>query len=141
MKKINHFSHHHPLRLYEIDDYSSPGCDKSACHLCGGTFKFIIYGCKQCRFFIHDTCAKLPEHLDHPFHPEHTLSLYNVAANNASEMFQCHACGVSFSNFMYHCSECNFNLGLHCEELKPIRIYVGQKQTSLQNGHPHPLFV
>ncbi|KAL3497553.1 hypothetical protein ACH5RR_040285 [Cinchona calisaya] len=98
-----------------------------------------IYGCKKCRFFIHWLCSRLKQQLNHPFHPQHALSLYVYDDHNASSEKKlppsCNACGITCSSHIYHCAECKFYLDDSC-----IKIMC-QLNNALppKSNHPHPL--
>ena len=128
----------------------------TACHLCrkvdtvskvhkiSGREISPIYGCKECGFFVHKSCAELPQELSHPFHPQHVLCLQEVAAvqepsDDDDWKLQCYACGIdTTSSYIYHCSHCKFTLDFSCIQLKPSNKYEAQ---TAQNSHHHPLFV
>ncbi|XP_007030357.2 PREDICTED: uncharacterized protein LOC18600045 isoform X1 [Theobroma cacao] len=114
---IQHYCHRDPLVLYkhsskEEHDYNCSWCDKP---LTG-----IFYGCKGCRFFLHEFCTnKIPKTLNHPFHPSHPLRLHFVDSNT-----NCNACTQlirqrTASTYSYCCQECNFNLDFDCAKLFP----------------------
>ncbi|PPR96291.1 hypothetical protein GOBAR_AA24364 [Gossypium barbadense] len=72
--EVQHFSHHHPLVFIQDHSVASkPG-------LCLGCEKPVegwSYGCNQCEFYLHKGCAELElgPQIQHPFHPEHPLTL------------------------------------------------------------------
>jgi hypothetical protein len=63
----------------------------------------------KCSFVIHDSCAQLSYQINHPLHPDHTLSLRQPG--------QCHclACCTSHDRaFFYNCDSCDFQLCIKC---------------------------
>ena len=80
------------------------------------------YGCLQCTFLVHKSCAELQEEiLQHPFHPQHPLT---IVALKTYELGLCNACGSKqHTVFVYKCAECDFNLDLQCASLTPTIRY------------------
>ena len=66
------YYHHHPLIL----------CNKESndhvvsCDGCNQVISNEIYGCIQCDFYLHRSCAAVPHQIKHPLHPKHTLNLF-----------------------------------------------------------------
>ncbi|GLU15811.1 hypothetical protein SLE2022_322750 [Rubroshorea leprosula] len=71
---LNHFSHLHPLLLVED---KSDQVREAYCSGCRELIQDSSYRCADCKFFLHKSCAELPKELDHPFHPQHPLVLYD----------------------------------------------------------------
>lgn len=70
-RKLQHPSHPHSLVL-RFMGHGSSGC---CCRGCGETVSGPTYSCPECPFFLHKSCAQLPERIHHPFHQTHQLSL------------------------------------------------------------------
>ena len=83
--KIQHFSHEHDLKL--LDDAV---LNHEKCNGCVRTIFSTFYGCVNCRFFLHESCAKLPKKKQHPLH-QHLLTLF-PKSTYLSKTFRCNAC-------------------------------------------------
>ncbi|KAG7969973.1 hypothetical protein I3843_07G059500, partial [Carya illinoinensis] len=119
--EIQHFSHNHPLTddIYEEYNYDR-------CQICGENFEWSYdhYGCDDCHFYIHKSCAKYSHELQHPSHPHHLLL-------KLSHMEPCANCSYDVMKFKYSCSHCNkFYLCPKCAFLPP---------TKKAENHDHPL--
>ncbi|XP_057506732.1 uncharacterized protein LOC130789951 [Actinidia eriantha] len=122
MERIQHFNHPHPL----IFSGEKNGDGKEI--LCNGCCRKISgasYSCKNCSFFLHKFCAKLPVEMKHLMHPEHTLGLLSK-----SPRFKCNACGEFSKAFTYSCSLCKFELDLVC---------ASRALSIVHERHQHPL--
>ncbi|XP_050282533.1 uncharacterized protein LOC126723251 [Quercus robur] len=66
------YYHHHPLILCkkESNDHVV------SCDGCNQVISSEIYGCIQCNFYLHRSCAAVRQQIEHPFHPKHTLNLF-----------------------------------------------------------------
>ncbi|CAL2272657.1 unnamed protein product [Prunus armeniaca] len=130
-EQIKHFSHQHLLTLiisghhevikYDGDDNSTLNCD--------GCIRPIsptdaFYSCMQkqeeeqrnCHFFLHTNCARLPTKMRHRFHPEHPVTLLSKAPS-IDGVFKCDICNTFSQGFVYNCKQCSFNLDLQCNFL------------------------
>lgn len=125
--EIKHASHDHPLILtdkYEKNgEYHCYGCELPITD--GPT-----YCCSQCReFVLHKPCAELPQQIRHPFHPRHTLTLFNKKpfkskrSTNPCVQVWCNACGKLCYGFIFRCERCNFDLDIGCASLLPTIRY------------------
>ncbi|CAG7877661.1 unnamed protein product [Brassica rapa] len=129
-KTIRHFSHHHDL----VRQYVNGGEEENkrvcqACILGIGSGPFL--GCKECDFALHDTCARLPRKMEHPFH-RHPITLEVDMMNIKEGFFRCSKCERESCGFMYRCcqEECEFKMDTRCASLAD----------PLYNGaHQHPL--
>ncbi|KAI7987946.1 hypothetical protein LOK49_LG13G01522 [Camellia lanceoleosa] len=74
-----------------------------------------IFVCLQCHFVLHESCAKSPHKIRHPFHPQHSLTLVERFHHSES----CNACQSIFNGFIYRCGECKFKLDTKCALLIP----------------------
>lgn len=103
--KIHHFSHVHPLKPPEMElEGKCLACNQSL------SDSSQIYGCKDCKYFLHESCAKLPLERTHPYHESHPLKL-QVASYN-----YCDFCGEKIEGFVYRCDQCDYNLDMECAE-------------------------
>ena len=66
------FCHHHPFVLCkkERNDHVV-SCDR-----CNQVISGEIWSCNQCDIYLHRSCAAAPQQIKHPFHPDHTLTLF-----------------------------------------------------------------
>ncbi|KAL0007531.1 hypothetical protein SO802_009033 [Lithocarpus litseifolius] len=65
------YYHHHPLILCNKES-NNHVVSCNGCNVTSGE----IYGCIQCHFYLHRSCAAAPQQIEHPFHPTHTLTLF-----------------------------------------------------------------
>uniref|UniRef100_A0A7N2R2V4 Phorbol-ester/DAG-type domain-containing protein n=1 Tax=Quercus lobata TaxID=97700 RepID=A0A7N2R2V4_QUELO len=66
------YYHHHPLILCNKES----NAHVVSCDGCNQVISSEIYGCIQCDFYLHRSCAAVPQQIEHPFHPKHTLNLF-----------------------------------------------------------------
>ncbi|KAE8077469.1 hypothetical protein FH972_016030 [Carpinus fangiana] len=122
-QQILHFLHGHPLspisNINADDEYHN-----CACYVCGKgcTDDPVTYACgcaknnyyEYCKdFYLHKSCAELPQQIFHPFHqiPNHPLIL------RQSGYLQCHACRKYYTHdhsMAYDCQSCRFCLDIEC---------------------------
>ena len=88
-----------------------------------------FYGCDQCSFFLHGSCAEVPRELRHPCHPEHHQMNLKMSFTS-HDKFPCHFCKRFHNGFRYKCDSCHFTLGVVCA-LLPVKIR--------HEAHEHPL--
>ncbi|KAL7195390.1 hypothetical protein ACSBR1_035585 [Camellia fascicularis] len=130
---------HHPHPLIVCDNKTN--------------FKFPCSGCKQpingsrvyvcldCNCLLDESCAKWPSQIDHPFHPQHPLTLLVHHPWNSTSS-RCRACGKVLEGFTFHCSECNFSLDARCASLMPTQNSEAKDELQIQQlslSHTHPL--
>ncbi|GLT32920.1 hypothetical protein SLA2020_075500 [Shorea laevis] len=138
MKKLNHFSHPHPLVLMEDQEM-----DKISiiyyCSACQERVDGSSYNCLECDFCLHKSCAELPREINHPFHPSHPLILYEKSQYVQYGRFVCNSCRKEKGKeFVYHCSACEFDLDIRCA-LIPYLI-IGDFSKLEHFSHQHSLF-
>nr|POE66447.1 hypothetical protein CFP56_29294 [Quercus suber] len=139
MEEIKHFDHQHSLSLSNkttADNISCWGCFKR----CDGPT--YICSRKECRkYALHESCAKLPEEVQSPFHPPHPLTLQLCHDSHNSKCDGCDRNGLE--HFVYRCNECNFKLDLDCAFMRLVKVNVneeGQFHTHPYHNHPLLLF-
>ncbi|KAK9989867.1 hypothetical protein SO802_030106 [Lithocarpus litseifolius] len=120
--EIQHFSHEHDLKLSDDEVLNNEKCDG-----CVQAIFPPFYSCVNCRFFLHESCAKLPRKKRHPLH-QHLLILFF----NLPYTFSCYACQRDCSGFAYKCRTCWFNLDVPCSLISDILTHP---------GHEHPLLL
>ncbi|PSS15656.1 E3 ubiquitin-protein ligase MID2 [Actinidia chinensis var. chinensis] len=126
--EIKHFSHEHPLIL---SGGNNDDDEKFGCKGCGQKILGSAYGCRDCSFFLHKICAKLPMEMEHRLHPQHLLTLLPQSPYHYRHYeFICGICRESSKAFTYHCSLCKFDLDISCA--------VRAQSIELEH-HKHPL--
>ncbi|KAI4303307.1 hypothetical protein MLD38_038954 [Melastoma candidum] len=123
-RKLQHFSHNHPLRLSYLANQSARNC-----YFCRLPVSGPAYCCTECRdFTLHKSCSQLPQcFTEHPFHPSHTLRFLHQSPYPAL----CDACRKPIVGLEYHCNICKFDLDLTCLSIS----------SSLRHKiHSHPLY-
>ncbi|XP_078165555.1 protein VACUOLELESS GAMETOPHYTES-like [Carex rostrata] len=122
-KTMIHISHLHPLKLIESPE------PKPMCHACNMLCSNQSYGCIQCYYFLHITCATTKRTMDHPSHPAHTLKL-ELTPPYHNGPYGCDGCGVDGTSFCLRCGECSYDLHLPCAAI-PHQVK--------HSSHPHQL--
>ncbi|KAA8521021.1 hypothetical protein F0562_011691 [Nyssa sinensis] len=142
METMMHVRHKHALILREKERTHETFCD-----VCRRIIVGSAYDCEQrkCDFSIHRSCAKFPQQIQHPFHPQHPLTfLASPPPDDDSKKSDCSACGMIGWEFIYHCSDCQFSLDVACAALTPTKDHQDQSNNQLQLqilSHPHPLII
>ncbi|GLT44706.1 hypothetical protein SLA2020_185910 [Shorea laevis] len=133
--KLEHFSHPHPLVLVEEEiDWISI---IYYCSACQERVEGSYYNCSKCDFCLHKSCAELPREINHPFHLNHPLILYEKSQYPGG--FTCNSCYKAKSKeFVYHCSSCNFDLDIRCALLP--NLITGDLPKLKHFSHQHSLF-
>ncbi|KAJ8769749.1 hypothetical protein K2173_005955 [Erythroxylum novogranatense] len=115
--EISHFSHEHTLALFKfnrekeiMDSMECKEC-KSGCGM-PFTVSGLVYGCFNCRFYLHQACAAIPREIQHPFHRQHQLVL--DYQRNRIRKFICDECRDVSQLFMASCNHCEFRLDFKC---------------------------
>lgn len=135
METIKHFSHEHPLLLTKFNIYDVFAF--GACALC---FRFHFSGnanyvCGLCKYYIHQSCAKLAQQIIHSFHPSHPLTLQGLANEVRYSCDSCHR--FTYSSPFYKCDECDFIMDKECALMPPIT-FEGQEHIQ-RSSHQHPI--
>lgn len=107
-ERIQHFAHEHPLSPFFLTTQSGSVCKACRLHMLGR-----VYGCRECMFLLHESCAKLPRGMEHRFHHQHPLTLVADFAIDFGECHECRVCSYR-SRFMYQCDECKLNHCIKC---------------------------
>ncbi|KAL9677094.1 hypothetical protein QQ045_005321 [Rhodiola kirilowii] len=112
---INHFAHHHPLHVSHHHHKQTP------CSACSHPTSAPAYGCQHCNFYLHISCANMPQQLKHPFDSNKTHALTLLPKPVYPEgRFSCDACGHQGTGFSYHCSDCRIDLHILCAGLPTV---------------------
>ncbi|XP_017984408.1 PREDICTED: uncharacterized protein LOC108663670 [Theobroma cacao] len=110
----------------------------------------MAYGCEQCFFWLHESCAReiqhLPPKIIHPFHSQHHLEL---KFKHWFEDFICDKCLYISAGSTYNCHQCDFNFHLTCasstDDLLPEeeweRLKDGKKKETPHYSHLHKLTI
>ncbi|KAK6251077.1 hypothetical protein SCA6_005082 [Theobroma cacao] len=128
---IQHFTHWHPLQLVleknkEEDQVCCLICQK----LCSGSA--TAYGCKQCEFFLHNSCmTSIPRKINHFFHPCPLILL------TSPFIYTCGGCDERGSFLTFSCGRCCFQLDVKCALLPTVK---SEDAKQIQHfSHQHPL--
>ncbi|KAI8026081.1 hypothetical protein LOK49_LG02G01742 [Camellia lanceoleosa] len=84
--KLNHFSHHHPLILFDVQGDNNLCYENELlilnelnkdkiCNACVRKISAPFYSCGLCDFFLHKWCAELPNELECSCHPDQLILL------------------------------------------------------------------
>ncbi|GAB4829616.1 hypothetical protein Ancab_040638 [Ancistrocladus abbreviatus] len=140
-KEIQHPCHPDPL-FGHVRDFHS---DLDQCQICHGHIYGRVFGCFECKFYLHDVCAKLPQELQHPSHPTHPLKLRPFDDLSTLYSLSCRLCefafdrGLATDRLAYVCDNPN-NM---CFEVGPFVMHVecALQELSLKEHplHQHPL--
>ncbi|XP_023636108.1 uncharacterized protein LOC17881355 [Capsella rubella] len=119
-------THHHKLTLLKVKEftyYKDKELIKYCDAKCGGIVSYQFhYKCLECDLTFHMDCvwippeAKHPSEVNHSYHPLHPLKLHTGHPPDYSDG-KCRLCASTFSysnRLFYHCSACNFSLGMTC---------------------------
>ncbi|XVF51802.1 hypothetical protein PTKIN_Ptkin04bG0213500 [Pterospermum kingtungense] len=123
MDQIHHFLDPHPLILI-VEDRSN----KVYCSGCGECLPDPIYGCSDCEFYLHKSCAELPQEIQKNFHP--CPLLLNILYFG----HRCDDCLERIPGFSYRCERCDFDMHIKCAQQPTI----GEKLIR-HFTHQHPL--
>ncbi|XP_022872655.1 uncharacterized protein LOC111391632 [Olea europaea var. sylvestris] len=123
---MKHFSHPHGLEQSEVQKE-----EEMICSGCEQELSGLAYICKKrnCDFFLHESCFKLPPNIQHKFHSDHPLDLKS-GPPEYSLYYPCDACGDSINAFVYQCQKCDFKIHVTCAFLP---------DTEICKSHTHPL--
>ncbi|KAK3006437.1 hypothetical protein RJ639_015482 [Escallonia herrerae] len=135
--RIKHVRHDHPLIPYnQVKKNDTDGEEV----VCGGCNKPITdhdaYSCNDCNFFLHKTCAELPEEINHVSHPMHPLSLFKEPPYRDS-FIPCDCCRETWGWLTYNCKHCNYDICVSCSLVTELSALGKIKHPS----HNHPLIV
>ncbi|XP_052483863.1 uncharacterized protein LOC105796405 isoform X2 [Gossypium raimondii] len=102
--------------------------DDSKCFGCWEPLAKYTHFSPDCRFNLHEKCAKLPFKLNHKCHHKHPLTLQFI-----SEQLSCKICQVTvqLKGFVYGCSPCKFVVHIECVS-ESLALVVEDKR------HEHP---
>ncbi|XP_031375852.1 uncharacterized protein LOC116190310 [Punica granatum] len=124
---IQHIFHSHKLTYFCLEMDNDIQC--KACDL---NISGEIYGCLECIFFLHKSCAELPQVMVHPLHP-HPLYL-------EAKPLQCRCCYRNSLGFVYSCQNCRpFGLDLECTQKTLSAFKEGLPAEIHHTLHPHAL--
>ncbi|XP_030958351.1 uncharacterized protein LOC115980215, partial [Quercus lobata] len=118
--EIEHFSHEHVLKLTDDEVLNN-----QKCYACVRAILPPFYSCVNCSFFLHESCAKLPQKKKHPLH-QHPLTLLPTSPYR-SEIFWCDACWRECNGFNYGCETCDFSLDVQCSLISDILTHPGHE--------------
>ncbi|KAA8521022.1 hypothetical protein F0562_011690 [Nyssa sinensis] len=138
METMMYVTHKHALVLREKEKSHETFCD-----VCRRIIVGSAYDCEQrkCDFSIHRSCAKFPQQIQHPFHPQHPLTfLASPPPDDDSKKSDCSACGMIGWVFIYHCYDCQFSLDVACAALTPTTDHQDQSDPDQDHEDDHKEF-
>ncbi|TYH96278.1 hypothetical protein ES332_A12G166200v1 [Gossypium tomentosum] len=100
--------HKHPLKFCEVTE----NLGERVCGACRLELSRPGYICKGCLYILHENCAKLPDEIQHPLHPQHHLNLY--ATTPSLDQNICNKFQDFYFGFTYLCEQCDLKLDLKC---------------------------
>ncbi|KAI3448945.1 hypothetical protein Pfo_005610 [Paulownia fortunei] len=109
--EFKHFSHNHGLVFHQMPQGSEIHC--SGCKSPGSG---NVYACWKCSYFLHEQCFRATRSLKHPSHPLHPLTLVPYPTYPSTSFF-CNSCNLVGNGFCYCCSECEFDVHVHCAHM------------------------
>ncbi|XP_022748004.1 uncharacterized protein LOC111297614 [Durio zibethinus] len=117
--EMKHFSHEHNLILHdEVKDHK-------CCDGCSQLIETSFYGCLQCDFFLHNSCAELPRK------KQIWIQVHQHSFNLIADcVYMCGFCNFVCSGFSYKCKICDDRICVRCAGLSPA---------CTSQGHNHPL--
>ncbi|XVE85802.1 hypothetical protein DITRI_Ditri17bG0120600 [Diplodiscus trichospermus] len=125
MALINHFLHNHPLVLTKEAEINNEVVCTGCCNHLADPF----YGCRDCKFYLHQSCAELPRGIQNFSHPC-PLVLHILS-------YRCNACFKHGSGFSYYCQRCNFHMHVKCTQRPTMES--GGEEVIHHFTHQHPL--
>ncbi|GLJ22807.1 hypothetical protein SUGI_0429800 [Cryptomeria japonica] len=130
-EEIQHSSHpQHPLSLVFAQSlYTCSGCREYGAGL--------RYRCNNCKFNMHEFCAKAPPTAIHPYHTQHQLVFHNKPAGLKKP--KCGVCGKATNGSAFRCSICSFCIHPCCLQLPPELSVKEHPQHSLKLLSASPL--
>ena len=126
--RLSSFLHHHPLTHNMIRNPHHPySRTHLSCDVCRETIHSSFYQCKDCHFYVHSFCTRLPNSLRHVKDPDHKLRLYRLPYG------RCSICKAKFSSlWVYGCNVCNVNIHINC-----LQTSTAASSTSRSRGIHH----
>ncbi|XP_038690832.1 uncharacterized protein LOC119989403 [Tripterygium wilfordii] len=112
------------ISLDQVHPHDLIFCEKQVIHLNGREEIFCcacseslwdtsFYYCSECYFFLHTTCSELPPMIKHPWHHQHPLILHPNSPYGPTRSI-CDMCDLQITNFLYNCSDCQFDIDIDC---------------------------
>ncbi|GMP40956.1 hypothetical protein CsSME_00011224 [Camellia sinensis var. sinensis] len=146
--ELNHFSHHHPLILFDAQGDNNLCYENELlilnelnkdkiCKACVRKISAPFYSCGLCDFFLHKWCAELPNELEHPCHPHQLILLKKPPEPRG--LFLCIGCKYYCSGFAIKCieDECSDYCYDYCLDVKCAFL----PKAIIHKVHDHPLFL
>ncbi|XP_031396619.1 uncharacterized protein LOC116207691 [Punica granatum] len=112
--------HEHPLIPRELSVNCTVHCNRCAHPILGST-----RCCLECELFFHEWCTEWPLQIQHPSHPQHSLTL--ITDNCFSSNYCCHECCFSASAEDL------------VSTLPPLDEQAEERETINHFAHEHPL--
>ncbi|XVE78418.1 hypothetical protein DITRI_Ditri13aG0143500 [Diplodiscus trichospermus] len=99
--------------LWFFHEQKRHGNQAVPCSVCDEPVIGPAYCCTFCEFRLHERCAKLPSIILNPIHPQHRLTLL-AKSPYPNGIYMCDMCENTRKRFLYHCSDCDFDLEISC---------------------------
>ncbi|KAI3444938.1 hypothetical protein Pfo_001603 [Paulownia fortunei] len=125
--EFKHFSHNHGLVFHQMPQGSEIHC--SGCKSPGSG---NVYVCWQCSYFLHEQCFRAARSLKHPSHPLHPVTLVPFPTYPSGSFF-CNSCNLAGDGFSYSCSECEFDIHVHCAHMPNANPHVPPSPVAAPN--------
>ncbi|KAK8272192.1 hypothetical protein V6Z12_D11G313800 [Gossypium hirsutum] len=131
--ELHHFTHPHKLVLgnRNYPDY------KTQCIICKLQILGLAYFCPTCNYILHESCHRLPQKIQVPFHLNRMLVSRMLPTFGSSQ--RCYACPLylELGGFVYSCEHYHFNIHVTCANSlrRPLKYIVKSKY------HSHPLIL
>ncbi|KAH1096096.1 hypothetical protein J1N35_013017 [Gossypium stocksii] len=116
LKELEQVALQHPLVFTENGDEELEDVDK--CFGCWEPLAKYTHFSPDCRFNLHEKCAKLPFKLNHVCHRKHPLVLQFNRKGLSCKV--CQETRQRNVGFVYGCSPCNFSIHIKCLSPSPI---------------------
>ncbi|KAK4416166.1 hypothetical protein Salat_2724000 [Sesamum alatum] len=136
--EFKHFSHIHGLVFHQTPQGSEIHC--SGCKSPAVASSANVYVCWKCNYFLHEQCFRATRSLTHPSHPLHPLTLVPYPTYPSTSFF-CNSCNLVGNGFCYCCSECEFDVHVHCaHHMSAANVSTTHPNTSVavHNNFPQP---
>ncbi|MBA0742535.1 hypothetical protein Gogos_015584, partial [Gossypium gossypioides] len=108
--ELHHFTQPHKLVLANCNypEY------KTQCSICKLLILGPAYFCPTCNYILHESCLRLPQKIQVPFHLNH-MSVSRLLPTFGSSQ-RCYACPLYLEpgGFVYSCEHCDFNIHATC---------------------------
>ncbi|KAM7512290.1 hypothetical protein LguiB_011165 [Lonicera macranthoides] len=127
-----HFSHTHGLIVHQV-----PGGSEITCSGCKFPGTGSVYACWPCGYFLHEQCFHATRSMNHASHQTHPLTLVPYPTYPSNSFF-CNSCNLVGSGLSYSCSNCDFDLHVHCAFMPSTTTTYDSYPPSMNLNYPIP---